>query len=70
MTHMNHSRLLCPGWTPKIASKMASLVHVSQTQVSSKAACGCHLLHPVERGPMSTCSIYILHLDHLPWSTT
>ena len=29
VTHLNHSRLLCRGRTPKIASKMASLVLVS-----------------------------------------
>ena len=29
---------LCPGWTPKIASKIASIVHVSLTQVTSQAS--------------------------------
>ena len=38
-THVSQSRWLSPGWTPKITSQMARLVHVSQTQVRSKAAC-------------------------------
>ena len=37
-THLNQSQQLCPGWTPKLASKIASLVHVSLTQVTSKAS--------------------------------
>ena len=37
MTHLNQSQQLCPGWTRKLASRIASLVHVSLTQVTSKA---------------------------------
>ena len=29
VTHLKHSRLLCPGWTPKIASNVASLERAS-----------------------------------------
>ena len=29
VTHLNHSRMVCPGWTPKVTSKMATLLHVS-----------------------------------------
>ena len=38
VTHVSRSRWLRPGWTPKFASKMASLVHIPQTQVRSKTA--------------------------------
>ena len=54
VTHVSHSRWLCPGWTPTVASKMASLVHIPETQARSEVA-GCVLCPP--GGP-------IYHLSH------
>ena len=45
VTHLNQSRQHCPGWTPKLASKIAPLVNVSLTQVTSKAS-SCNLCPP------------------------
>lgn len=36
VTSMNHSRLLSPGWTPRMASKTVSLVHVTRSDPNSR----------------------------------
>ena len=38
VTLVCRSRRLCPGWTPTVAFKKVSLMHIPQTQVRSKVA--------------------------------
>ena len=65
VTHVSHCQWLWPGWIPKIASRMVSLVHIPQNQVRSMAA-RCYFC--TTGGPTYYCHLrtHVMHSSQAP----